>query len=536
MNSTTDNSEISRLIEVIENLNSRVSALEASRPESGPEPSPFFRKEISKESSEDMEFRIGEQWFGKIGVIAFLFALFYLLTIPFDKTPHLLVLAFGFLTSSLMIAASFFKQDQLKSLGGYIAGSGIIIFYFSVLKLHYFTDYPVVQGISAIIPLLYLASIAALFLSLKKASPVLVVISLILFGTSALLSDSAVLILLSLILFSAASVYISRKYEWNNVLMASIPLVYLFFLLWFIGNPLTGGALRVVQDASFGLLLLPILLSIFGFSRLKISEGNDDYYTVLKSSLNAIPGYLLFLYVTINIDNSYSALLNFAMSALLIFLAADYWMKQRSKISTFIYSMTGYGAFSFAIIQSFSSPELYLLLSWQSLLVVSTALWFRSRFIIVANFFIFLLVALSYFMSQDQYNFLSLSVGLVALISARLINVHQQRLELQSEHLRNAYLVIAFLSIPYILYAIIPTSLVGISWVALAFVYYIVGKLLNNKKYRLMASATLIMSLVYIFIFGLTSSDTLYKILSFLLVSIALVIISWVYSRVRLKG
>jgi uncharacterized membrane protein len=167
--------------------------------------------------------------------------------------------------------------------------------------------------------------------------------------------------------------------------------------------------------------------------------------------------------------------------------------------------------------------------------VVSTALWFRSRFIVVANFFIFFVLLAAYIISWGQYNVQSLSFGLVALISARLINIHKLRLELQSEQLRNAYLVLAVLFIPYILYSILPDALVGISWILLAFAYYVTGKLINNKKYRIMASATLIMSLVYIFIYGLTSGDALYKILSFTLVSIALVIISLVYAKVRSK-
>jgi uncharacterized membrane protein len=142
---------------------------------------------------------------------------------------------------------------------------------------------------------------------------------------------------------------------------------------------------------------------------------------------------------------------------------------------------------------------------------------------------------IAFITSGQTYNVSSLSFGLVALISARLINIHQQRLELQSEQLRNAYLLVAMIFIPYILYEILPAYLVGISWIILAFIYYVVGKLINNKKYRLMASGTLIMSLAYIFIFGLTSGESLYKIVSFLLVSVALVIISVVYTKVRTR-
>jgi uncharacterized membrane protein len=536
MDTSIDKNEIRRLIEVVENLNARISALESSVPQRGNSRTESIpHREVLKESSEDLEFRIGEQWFGKIGVVAFLFAVFYLLTLPFDKGAQTFVILLGYIISAVMISTAFYKQEQLKSLGGYIAGSGMIILYFSTLKLHYFTGSPFISEPALMIPLLYAVSIGALLLSLKKSSSQLVMISLILFGTTALLSDIPALIAVSLVVLTLSSVYISSRYNWNNVLLFSIPLVYLIYFLWYINNPISGREISLVNDTQFSFLLLPLIITIFGLSRLKGNEETDDYFSIVKSLLNAVPGCLLFVYAALNLESTYAALLNTGMSFLFIYLASVYWVKQNSKISTFIYSMTGYGALSFAIILSFKSPESYILLCWQSILVVSTALWFRSRFIVVANFFIFTVLLVTYLITGSELQYQSLSFGLVALISARLINVHQLRLELQSEQLRNAYLIIAVLVIPFILYSILPSSVVGISWIILAFMYYVVGKLINNKKYRLMASATLIMSLAYIFLFGLTSSDTVYKILSFTLVSIALVIISLTYSKVKTK-
>jgi hypothetical protein len=535
MNTNTDSSEISRLIEVIENLNARISALEASAPYQRTEPASGTKLQLNKESSEDLEFRIGEQWFGKIGVVAFLFAVFYLLTLPFEKAPQTIVLLSGYIISIVMLAASYYKQEQLKSLGGYVAGSGLIIFYFATLKLHYFTNHPVFSEVYAVIPLLYVVSIGGVLYSLRRSSPALVMISLVLFGSTALLSDVSVLIFASLAAITVASLYFSSRYNWDNVMLFSIPMVYLFFLLWFVNNPLTGRPVSAGTDPLMAVLLLPLLISMFGFLRFKKEGETDDHISIIRTMLNAIPGYMLFVYATLNLDNTLSAVLNTGMSLLFISLAAVYYVKQKSKLSTFIYSMTGYGALSLAIILSFKSPESYILLSLQSILVVSTALWFRSRFIVVANFFIFLVLLVAYLLSSSGLSAMSLSFGLAALVSARLINIHQLRLELQSEQLRNSYLIIACLVIPYVLYSILPAAFVGISWIALAFAYYIVGKIINNKKYRLMASATLIMSLAYIFIFGLTNSDTVYKILSFTLVSIAMVIISLVYTKVRAK-
>ena len=97
------------------------------------------------------------------------------------------------------------------------------------------------------------------------------------------------------------------------------------------------------------------------------------------------------------------------------------------------------------------------------------------------------------------------------------MNWKKERLELRTENLRTAYLVVAFLILPFVLYTNLPAHLIGISYIALALIYYTLDKLINNKKYRLMASRTLILYIIYIFIFGVTSSDTTYKIFSFFL-------------------
>ncbi|MGE5437069.1 MAG: DUF2339 domain-containing protein [Syntrophothermus sp.] len=536
MESSTEKNEISRLIDIIENLNSRLSAIESASTQVTEKNTSIQKPEYVKESSEDFEFRMGEQWFGKIGVVAFTFAFFYLLTLTFNRNTQTTVMLLGFIVSAIILIVSFVYKNQLKTLSGYLTGSGIIILFFSFLKLHYFTDSPIIASRTLMIFILFAVSTGAAYMSLKKMSPALMMITFLLFGNTALLSDDSVIIFITLTLMSTAIVYLQKKYNWESLVLFAIPLTYVFYFLWSINNPLSGRAITTIEVSPLSIMFVPLYLSIYGFTQIRKKENDiDNYDSVLKSLFNSVMGYLLFIYLTLNNQMWYSPLLHFGMSLLLLAIAARYWIIEKSKISTFLYSMAGYGALSFSIILNFKSPDLYILLCWQSLLVVSTALWFRSRFIVVANFFIFFILLLTYVILWGKYDIESLSFGLVALISARLINVHQQRLELQSEQLRNAYLIITMIFIPYVLYAILPGYIVGISWIVLAFVYYVVGKLINNKKYRLMASGTLIMSLAYIFIFGLTNGDATFKILSFLLVSIALIIISVVYSRVHSK-
>lgn len=92
--------------------------------------------------------------------------------------------------------------------------------------------------------------------------------------------------------------------------------------------------------------------------------------------------------------------------------------------------MTGYAALSVAIMKTSAVPEVFVWLSIQSVVVAATAVWFRSRFIMVANFLIYVAIILAYVFLRKAETGISAGFGLVALVSARILNWQKDRLEL----------------------------------------------------------------------------------------------------------
>jgi len=133
-------------------------------------------------------------------------------------------------------------------------------------------------------------------------------------------------------------------------------------------------------------------------------------------------------------------------------------------------------------------------------------------------------------------SWISLSFGIVALFSARILNWKKDVLELKTEQMRNAYLLTAFFIIPYSLYNMMPSGYVAFSWIVVAILYYVFSIILKNTKYRYMSLATFMLTIFYVFVLGITSEETIFKILSFLVLGAALVIISVVYTRNRNKS
>jgi len=251
--------------------------------------------------------------------------------------------------------------------------------------------------------------------------------------------------------------------------------------------------------------------------------------------LNCGAGFGLFLLTSLGVDPAQFAPAHLAAAVVYLALAVAFWQSEASRITTFFYAMTGYLALSAAIVRSFPSPEVFIWLSGQSLVVVATAFWFRSRLIVVANFFIYAAIVLAYMVVAKQETGISLVFGVVALLTARILNWKKERLELTTELMRNAYLASAFVVFPYALYHLVPRAYVSLAWVGVAIAYYLMNLIIRNPKYRWMGHLTLLLTVLYVIVVGLTQLAPTYRIISFLVLGTVLLAVSLIFTQVRAR-
>ena len=102
--------------------------------------------------------------------------------------------------------------------------------------------------------------------------------------------------------------------------------------------------------------------------------------------------------------------------------------------------------------------------------------------------------------------------------------------------MRNIYLIIALFWIPYVFYCVLPSVYTGLALLVLALAYFGMSKLLKNLKYRLMAVMTLLITVFYLMVFGITNPEVTYKVISFLAAGIVLIITSAAFSRIKAKA
>jgi hypothetical protein len=195
------------------------------------------------------------------------------------------------------------------------------------------------------------------------------------------------------------------------------------------------------------------------------------------------------------------------------------------------YALYGFMAMSIALYGLYGFPKVYLLLSVQSLVVVSLALWFRNRLIVIMNSLLFLSILIIYLLSSKSRDDVNFSFALVSLITARIINWKRPRLHLETDIIRNLYLMVGFFMVLFGLFHWVPKQFVTLSWTMAALLYFLLSFILKNVKYRYMALGTMICASFYLFIVDLAKIEIIYRVMALLFLAAISIGISIYYTN-----
>ncbi len=529
-----------QLIALLGKLESRISRIESHlgiQLDEREESSPPLTPEQGEDSEDALETQVGENWFAKVGIVVLALGVVFLLTFPYQNLPSYAPSAIGYVLVAVILALSRYWKESFQQVSRYMLGGGLLLLYFTTLRLSHFSPEPAITSTSAEMFLLVLVVVVNLAISIRKHSPHLTSLNLTLGFLTALAGGGPFFVLAVITATSLAAAYVGVRYQWNWILMLGIVLSYLTHLLWSMNNPVFGNPVQIILSSQISLLFIILYAGLFGTGLLmQTTSRKEDAMFITNSFLNGFGSYILITLLAFTAFRSSFAVWSLVVSGSYLALAVAFWIRSKSRYATFMYAMLGYAALSAAIADLSATPDVFVWLCWQSILVLSTAVWFRSRFIVVANFIIYLIIFIAYLSLAGTIGTISISFGIVALLSARILNWRKDRLELKTELMRNAYLASALFVLPYALYHVLPHGYVSTSWLGLALFYYIASKLLNNnRKYRWMALLTTLLTVGYVFVFELVGLDPAVRIISFLILGTALLAVSMIYSRKRRK-
>ncbi|MCK4853648.1 MAG: hypothetical protein KAT31_05290 [Bacteroidales bacterium] len=486
----------------------------------------------------DIEVRIGSHGLAWLGNIVLIFGIMFLMTYAQNLGYSLLPSILGYLLAGSIFMVAHKIRKSLSHLDFMLNFSGYILAFYVTLRLYFFTPDPVISqfGVGLAIILILIASLIGF--AIRKKSEFLATLAIIFLVATALFSGVTHVTLALLVSAAAASAFLFLWKEWRHLLMVSLFLVYISHLIWLMGNPILGNPLGVVDLHQNNLYYLFAYVSIYAF--MTLAPGKESIPERFYLSLviwNAISFMLLVLMVVLAFyEESYAGIFALITIICLAYSVVLYMRRTREFIPA-LFACFGFMAMSVSVYGYTGLPNAHLLLALQSLLVMSMALWFRSKIIVVVNTILYVMILLIYMIAYPSVDSINIVFALVALASARILNWKKQRLTLRTEVLRNLYLIGAFFMVLYSLQQVVPAQYVTLSWTLAAVGYLVLNIILHNIKYRWMAIFTFIATAIYLFVVDLASLQVGYRVLAFMFLAIISLATSVYYTkRLRKKN
>ncbi len=470
--------------------------------------------EVDKSVIESNVVEYGLAW---VGSIVLLFGITFLMTFTQNHLNGILSSLIGYFAAAAVFLIGWSLRNSFPHLSFMLnIGAHLLLFYVT-LRLYFFSPVPVIPVKFVVILLMLIATGAMLYGALRRGSEFMGAIGVILVLATALISDSTHYTLPLLVVASATSMYLFIRNAWWHQLILSLILVYVCHVLWLFGDPLMEHPFGVVQAPQFNLFYLFAYGTIFSLIPLIKQKGEfpDGVYTA-SIILNGISFSMVVFLVVLSFYTKGYVWIFSLISAICLFYSIFLKFRTNRLFDSAFYACFSFMALSIAVYGYANLPGAYLLLSLQSLLVVSWALWFRSKIIVVMNTILFVGMLLVYLSFSQQVNQVNFAFAITAFVTARVINWRRDRLTLKTDMIRNVYLITLFFTVLFALYHAVPKQYITLSWTIAALSYFIFSLVMKLVKYRWMAIATLLVTAIYLFVFDFANMEVGYRVVAFL--------------------
>jgi hypothetical protein len=537
------NEEMGRILERLHSLELRLGRLESALNLADNKSFEKSEEQLQKtnstlnantlnEEEKGLESQIGRFGLAWLGNIVLLFGITFLAQYLINLGHRDLSFLFGYLASAVIfIMANYINKSNVHLSFIFRINAQVLLFYITV-RLHFFSVSPIIPDkLISIVSLMFLVALQV-YLSIRRRSQPFAALAVFFAVAAAILGDATNLTLPIVTITAAGTVYLYSRFRWEPLLIATIFLTYISFFFWLFGNPLLGHPLQMITEHHNGVIYLLGLGTSYSIMPLfRKKDTNSDDFLISATIINGILFTILLLFIVLRfLSADYVALFTVITSGCIIYSTILHSKSDWNFASAF-YALYGFMAMSIALYGIFGLPKVYLLLSVQSLLVVSMALWFRNRLIIVMNSLLFLTILSVYLLSSKNVNGVNFSFALIALISARIINWKKPRLQIKTDMIRNLYMFEGFFMMLLALLHAVPKQFVTLSWTMAALLYFIISLLLKNIKYRYMALGTMICSAFYLFIVDLARIEIIYRVLALLFLAAISIGISIYYTN-----
>ncbi|MEK7729680.1 MAG: hypothetical protein AAB354_14840 [candidate division KSB1 bacterium] len=185
-----------------------------------------------------LESQIGEYWLARVGLVALIIGTAFFIAYPFTFLPPWLHRLLGFIAVAGLFTVSRMWRAAYPYLSRILFGGGLVLLYYAVLRLHFFSEAPVIANKAVALAGLLAVNALLFFLARRRKSELLTAVAIFLGYTSALVGDQTHFTLALAVVVAAVAVYFMLQYRFENAGLLALVLAYATHLLWPSRNPI----------------------------------------------------------------------------------------------------------------------------------------------------------------------------------------------------------------------------------------------------------------------------------------------------------
>ncbi len=486
----------------------------------------------------DLEAHLGTYWLSRVGIVALIIGIAYLITYRFGELGMLARVVAGYLLSAGLAVFGLWLSRRHELFGRIVFGGGLALAYFVTYALHFLPSVRVIESQALALVLLALLVVGIVVIAHRMQSETVAGIALFLGLHTGMLSEITTFTLLSTTLLAAGALFFLVKNRWVVVPLSSLVAVYsthivwalrddgvapgapeqerlllslgfivLYFVLFSVALLARPRELSVRACLTFALLNWVGLALLGGYEVARWSEGHlFNFFIVLALSQGACaavararhaPGALFHTYLSLTA-------ITFALA-----------MPTRHKDSRLVAAWAVTGLATGLAGRGAHSP----VLRWVGVAILFTALGTcevltPDRMLLFAALFLF-------FVFVER-------AGVAPWPGKTRPEAHRGDSVLQAACAAGAGLaLVGFVG------GWMPQGLVTLGWVVAAFGLFALGFGVRERWYRLAALAVLGLALLRLLVVDLAGLPADQRILTFILLGVMLLVISYTYTRLR---
>lgn len=228
---------VRRLEETVSRLETRIEHLETAartQPALARQPTEQAAPTAPEPPKEtrDLEAHLGTYWLSRAGIVALILGFSFLIIYHFGELGVLVRVGAGYLLSAGLAALGLWLSRRHELFGRIVFGGGLALAYFVTYALHFVPAVRVIQSETLALVLLALNVVGIVLIAQRMQSETVAGIALFLGLHTGMLSDITLFTLMSTTMLAGGALFFLVKNRWVIVPLSSLVAVYSTHVVW----------------------------------------------------------------------------------------------------------------------------------------------------------------------------------------------------------------------------------------------------------------------------------------------------------------